>query len=168
MDRINDLFIGGVSGAWSRTLTAPLELLKIQAQNKFMKGSTLSETIRNEGLRGLWKGNLANSIRIFPQNAINYATYSYAKDHIFSNVTNNKLKHFASGSFGGMVAMISIYPLENIRTRLSLQVKNSHYNGIRDSFKKIPFRQLYQGLGMSLIGFMPYNGLNFMFYSFYK
>ena len=30
MDRINDLLMGGVSGAWSRTLTAPLELLKIK------------------------------------------------------------------------------------------------------------------------------------------
>ena len=133
-----------------------------------MKASTLTETLRNEGIRGLWKGNFVNCIRIFPQNAINYACYSYAKEHIFTNINDNKLLHFLSGSFGGMIAMGTIYPLENIRTRLSLQSNNSYYSGIIDSLRKIPLRHLYQGLGMSLLGFMPYNGFNFMFYMTYK
>jgi len=35
-----DLVIGGLSGVISRTLTAPLELYKIQRQNAFIPNST--------------------------------------------------------------------------------------------------------------------------------
>ena len=60
------MIIGGISGALSRTLTAPLELNKIQKQNSFMKNNNLSYVIKNEGITKLWKGNMANVIRIFP------------------------------------------------------------------------------------------------------
>ena len=41
-----------------------------------------------------------------------------------------------SGAVSGSIAMAAIYPLENIRTRLSLQSNKEHYNGIVDVFKK--------------------------------
>ena len=44
-----DLLIGGFSGAISRTITAPLELSKIQKQNKFMRNTTLISVIKKEG-----------------------------------------------------------------------------------------------------------------------
>ena len=66
-----DLLIGGLSGVNSRTLTAPLELYKIQRQNTFMPHSTLRAVVKKEGFRYLWKGNATNCIRVFPQSAIN-------------------------------------------------------------------------------------------------
>ena len=41
-----DLVIGGISGIVSRTLTAPLELWKLQRQNSFMPGSTLRAVVQ--------------------------------------------------------------------------------------------------------------------------
>lgn len=168
MEQIKDLSIGGIAGAISRTLTAPLELKKIQSQNDYIKNSTLKDVLRKEGIKGLWKGNYTNIIRIFPQTAISYATYSETKRRLFYNDTKNPFAHFISGCSGGLVSMISIYPLENIRTRLSLQTNKSSYKGVIDCCRKVPLRQLYQGLGMSLLGFIPFNGLNFMFYNYYK
>jgi solute carrier family 25 phosphate transporter 23/24/25/41 len=168
MDRTIDFMIGGISGAVSRTLTAPLELKKIQSQNDFIKHTTLRDVLRKEGVFGLWKGNYTNIVRIFPQTAISYGVYSGTKDNLSPFELSQPVTHFISGCVGGLVAQSSIYPLENIRTRLSLQTNKSHYNGVIDCFKKVPLRQLYQGLGMSLLGFMPFNGLNFMFYDTYK
>lgn len=160
-----DLIIGGFAGAISRTVTAPFELLKIQEQNKFVPNTTLKDVIQKEGVSGLWKGNLSNCVRIFPQMAVNYATFNYVKTLLSPYIEHTQIHHFLSGAISGSVAMASVYPLENIRSRLSLQTNNNHYSGIIDVFRKTPLTQLYNGLRMSLIGFAPYNALNFMFYN---
>ena len=163
-----DLFIGGFAGIFSRTITAPLELYKIQRQNAFMPNATLRDVIKKEGFRYLWKGHGTNCIRAFPQKAINYGIFSFARDNIFNKIPNDKIKNFLSGSAGGTVAIISTYPLETIRTRLALQSSQSHYTGIYDAFKKIPFVDLYKGLKISIIGFAPFSAINFMLYFSYK
>lgn len=175
----HNFFIGGIAGIVSRTLTAPLELNKIQSQNRFIPHTSLKEVIRMDGLRGLWKGNFSNCIRIFPQTAINNMCYQYIHKylkHQNNNKNKNKYLNFIlnddsinlfAGALSGKIAMTSIYPLENIRSRLSLQTKNQHYRGIIDIFRKTNLRTLYNGLGMSLIGFAPYNALNFMFFHKY-
>ena len=163
------MIIGGISGALSRTLTAPLELNKIQKQNSFMKNNNLSYVIKNEGITKLWKGNMANVIRIFPQMGINYSICQSIKRNIFHKSKINKdFINFVSAGISGSISIICIYPLENIRTRLSLQTNNKHYNGILDTFRKTKIRNLYGGLKMSLIGFTPYNAFNFMFYNIYR
>jgi hypothetical protein len=73
-----------------------------------------------------------------------------------------------SGTAAGLVSMTAIYPLENIRSRLSLQTNNDHYKGVLDVLKKTKTRELYNGLRMSLLGFTPYNALNFTFYNMFK
>lgn len=172
-----DMIIGGLSGAISRTLTAPLELRKIQEQNRFIPDTTFRDVMRKEGIQGLWKGNWTNCIRIAPQMAVNFSVFNIAKNRLFIplfdvNSTNKgaskDIINFCSGALAGMVAMSSIYPLENIRSRLSLQTNKAEYKNIVDVFKKTPIRHLYYGLNMSLIGFVPYNALNFMFYNKYK
>lgn len=165
---IKNMIIGGIAGMVSRTLTAPFELAKIQQQNSFMPNSTLKEVIKKEGITGLWKGNYSNCIRIFPQMAINYSIYQYVKPIVLSYFKNEALSNLISGGISGMIAMTVIYPMENARSRLSLQTNNNHYTGLLDVLKRTKSRELYNGLRMSLIGFTPYNALNFMFYNQYK
>lgn len=162
------MLIGGLAGVISRSLTAPFELAKIQQQNKFMPYTSLFDVIRKEGILGLWKGNFSNCIRIFPQMAINYTVFKYSQDILSPLIYNTEVKNFMAGSIAGMVAMTLIYPLENARSRLSLQTNKDHYKNLIDVFRKTPTLQLYNGLKMSLIGFTPYTALNFMFYHKYK
>ena len=163
-----DFIVGGMSGVISRTLTAPLELSKIQQQNKFMPNTTLIDVIKKEGVLGLWKGNYSNCIRIFRQMAINFGCYQYFNSFFSGVISNNQISNFLSGGLAGMIAITVVYPLENARSRLSLQTNNDHYRGLTDVIRRTPPRQLYNGLRMSLIGFTPYNALNFMFYSIFK
>ena len=159
-----DLFIGGLSAIVSRTFTAPLELFKLQRQNSFMPHSTLYAVIKKEGVPYLWKGNTVNCMRAWPQFSINYAIFEYSKKHLFYNIENHQHKNFLSGALSGMTALTCMYPLETLRSRISLQICNNHYKSIRDGLGKMSLRDMYSGLRMSLLGFGPYNALNFTFY----
>ena len=162
-----DLWIGGVSALISRTFTAPLELFKLQRQNNFMPHSTLRAVVKKEGVHYLWKGNGVNCMRAFPQFSINYAVFEHANAHLFHSMENKQQRHFFSAALSGMTAMICMYPLETLRSRLSLQICHNHYDSMRDAVRKMPFKDLYKGLAMSLIGFGPYNALNFSLYFYF-
>ena len=164
---MNDLVVGGMAGVISRTLTAPIELYKIQLQSNYLKDSTMMNVIRKEGVRYMWKGNLANCIRAFPQFAINYGVYNKCQK-IYYHIQDDKIRNFLCGGIAGITAMTAVYPLETIRTRLALQMNKSHYKTPWQVVKKLNIDQLYGGLKISLLGFGPFNALNFMFYNWYK
>ena len=156
-----DLCIGGAAAIIARTCTAPLELFKLQRQNSFMPHSTLRAVLAKEGHRYLWKGNGVNCMRAFPQFSINYAVFNYARTNVFTSIQNTQTRNFLSGGLSGITALCCMYPLETLRTRLSLQTCHNHYVSIPDAVKKMSLRDMYRGLGMSLMGFGPYNALNF-------
>jgi solute carrier family 25 phosphate transporter 23/24/25/41 len=161
-----DLCIGGIAGIVSRTCTAPIELWKIQRQNSFMPHSTIRDVLQKEGIRGLWKGNGTNCLRIFPQLSINYDIYHRSKREMWEPLLKNRdIIHFCSGATGGLISITSVYPLETIRSRLSLQTRNNHYNGLYDAMRQMSFRDMYRGLNISILGFVPFNALNFLFYN---
>jgi len=163
-----DLVVGGFSGVISRTFTAPLELYKMQRQNSFIPNSTIRSVLKKEGIKYLWKGNGTNCMRVFPQTAINYGIFEFCKQNVFNNVENEKIKNFLSGCVGGGVAITCTYPLETIRSRLSLQTSNSHYKGFLDACRTIPTRDLFKGLRISVLGFAPFTALSFSTYFTYK
>ena len=47
-------------------------------------------------------------------------------------------------------------------------MNKSHYKGPINAVRKMNFRSLYNGLGISIMGFGPFNALNFMFFYKYK
>jgi len=153
MNDIKDFIIGGISATCSRTITAPLELLKIQKQNMFMK-QDLIKTYYNDGIFGLWKGNGLNCIRIFPQNAISYSVYSL---HLTPY-------SFINGCLGGLTSTLCTYPIDNLRTRKSFERSKSVIHMARS----MSLRELYQGVGVTGFGYMSFSGLNFMFYELYR
>ena len=163
-----DLITGGLAGAVSRTATAPLELYKIQSQNRFIPHSTLRNVVRKEGFFHLWKGNGVNCIRICPQISVNYAVFKKTQKYLSHKNSNTNKINFLSGLMGGAIGITSIYPLETIRSRMSLQTCKSHYSGMYDCFKKMGWREMYQGLGTSIIGFAPFNALSFTFFYYLK
>ena len=163
-----DMLIGGLSGVISRTLTAPLELYKIQRQNAFIPNSTIRDVLKKEGLRYLWKGNATNCIRVFPQTAINYGVFEFSKKHVLYGIENKQIKNLLAGSLGGSVSITLTYPLETIRSRLTLQTCNSHYNGFLHACRSIPIRDMFKGLRMSILGFAPFTALSFSTYFSYR
>ncbi len=78
---------GGVAGAVSRTVVSPLERLKIlfQVQSagrdeyKLSVGKGLQKMWKDEGWRGLMRGNGTNCVRIVPYSAVQFSSYSFYK-----------------------------------------------------------------------------------------
>lgn len=163
-----DLLNGGTAAVISRTLTSPLELYKIQCQNRYMNEATLTNVAQREGIRYLWKGNGMNCIRAFPQFAINYAVFECARQNMSDVVGGKATRNFLSGGLAGIVAMTCIYPLETIRTRISLQMCHSHYKTPWNAFRSMSYKELYGGLGMSIFGFGPFSALSYSFYHTYN
>lgn len=86
-----DFMIGGVSAAVSKTLVAPIErvklLLQVQDANpnipvdKRYNGISdcFSRVTKEQGFGSLWRGNLANVVRYFPTQALNFACKDFYK-----------------------------------------------------------------------------------------
>ena len=88
---ITDLLIGGIGGIVSRSAVAPIELTRLQMQNRFIPNSTLKDVYTKEGIRYFWKGNATNCVRVFPQLSIKYAVFRKTKKHAEKYIQNKNI-----------------------------------------------------------------------------
>uniref|UniRef100_K7FK26 Solute carrier family 25 member 16 n=1 Tax=Pelodiscus sinensis TaxID=13735 RepID=K7FK26_PELSI len=166
---------GGVAGCCAKTTIAPLDRVKIllQAHNHHYKHlgvfSTLCAIPQKEGFLGLYKGNGAMMIRIFPYGAIQFVAFEQYKKLIKVQLGISGLVHnLLAGSMAGITAVICTYPLDMVRARLAFQVKGDHkYTGIIHAFKTIytkegGFRGFYRGLMPTVVGMAPYSVIHLM------
>lgn len=82
---VKDFLAGGISAAVSKTVVAPIErvklLLQVQhiskqiAEKDRYKGivDCFVRVRKEQGIMSFWRGNLANVIRYFPTQALNFA-----------------------------------------------------------------------------------------------
>ena len=189
--RVRQAMAGAGAGALTKTSVAPLERVKILFQIQGMKGETgstrkyrgLSQALRlivqEEGTIGLWKGNGANCVRVVPVYALKFAFNDTFKDMVRneSQETTNDLtvlQRMLAGTMAGLCQTTITYPLELIRTRLSLgpALSGMHYNGIFDCLTKTieqeGFGALYKGIGPTYLSGAPYVGLQMTFFDVYK
>jgi len=172
------LVAGGVAGAVSRTSTAPLDRLKVFLQvHGGRKGFTLVEAItymlKEGGVKGLWRGNFVNVIKIAPESAIKFGVYDKVK-RIIKGDMDRELKiyeRFLAGSFAGAFSQSVIYPLEVLKTRLALR-KTGQYKGILDCafqmYSAAGVRVFYKGFVPNLLGIIPYAGIDLAVYETLK
>jgi len=177
---------GGVSGAVAKTCTAPIERVKllIQTQDanpKIISGEVARYTgivdcfarvTKEQGIKAFWRGNLTNIIRYFPTQAFNFAFKDTIKA-MFPKVDKNVdfLKFFminmASGGLAGAGSLMIVYPLDYARTRLASDVGTGkqQFSGLIDclakTVKSSGIGGLYNGIGVSIVGIIPYRGVYF-------
>ena len=162
---------GGIGGILSRTLTAPLEKVKIQAQTSSAPVHIIKElsiTYRQVGFRGLFAGNMANCIRVFPYTGI--VTICYL----------NGLKRFASddeledcyepiirgciAACSGFIGQVFTYPIDVVRTKITVNMNVSSIgksnSTILGSFREIwkvdGIRGLYKGFVPTIAAVGPF------------
>eukprot|EP00249_Psilotum_nudum_P009482 c21963_g1_i1 orf=528-1706(-) len=191
-----DFLMGGVSAAVSKTAAAPIERVKllIQNQDEMLKSGRLQEpykgiaecfsrTVREEGFLSLWRGNLANVIRYFPTQALNFAFKDYFKRLFnFKKDKDGYWKWFAgnlaSGGAAGASSLLFVYSLDYARTRLANDAKAAkkgggrQFNGLLDVYRKTLQSDgvggLYRGFNISCVGIIVYRGLYFGMYDSLK
>lgn len=86
---------------------------------------------KEQGFAAFWRGNLANVIRYFPTQALNFAFKDKYKQIFLSGVDRKKqfwrffLGNLASGGAAGATSLAFVYPLDFARTRLAADVGNT-------------------------------------------
>ena len=169
-ERFKNFSYGLISGITSRTITQPYEMVKIRKQtgtaNVYESSLSIIRSItNNEGFLALWKGNLANSIRIGYQNGLLFLAYHQTKKWSNDLFPDNKLAcSIFSGSVSGLLGGIAALPLEITRTRLSIQTKDPIYRSVFDGLnqmRKIGIREFFHGLTPTMMGFVPFCGINY-------
>lgn len=158
---------GAVAGAISRTATAPIDRVKVfmMVSHKSRSISSMfKELIRDDGFRGLFRGNGTNVIKIMPETAIKMLTYDRIKELTCKNPKNPTMRdRFVSGGIAGLVASTLIYPMDLAKTKLALshgRGHGKHYKGLFDCLYKIGknegFSGLFRGWSAGAVGGVPY------------
>uniref|UniRef100_A0A7N9CFB9 ADP/ATP translocase n=1 Tax=Macaca fascicularis TaxID=9541 RepID=A0A7N9CFB9_MACFA len=173
-----DFLAGGIAAAISKTAVAPIErvklLLQVQhaskqiAADKQYKGivDCIVRIPKEQGVLSFWRGNLANVIRYFPTQALNFAFKDKYKQIFLGGVDKHTqfwryfAGNLASGGAAGATSLCFVYPLDFARTRLAADVGKSgterEFRGLGDCLVKITksdgIRGLYQGFSSTWRG----------------
>uniref|UniRef100_A0A0A9YNN6 Mitochondrial substrate carrier family protein P n=1 Tax=Lygus hesperus TaxID=30085 RepID=A0A0A9YNN6_LYGHE len=123
--------------------------------------------VKTEGWRGLFHGNGANVLRIVPFTAVQFSSFQLMRQYIISVSKDHNIslpQRFYCGVVSGILATCVTYPLDFIRCRLSLQTEQFRaYTGIFDGLYKViqrdGFLHLYSGLLPTIVGIVPYSGI---------
>ncbi len=181
MNRENyiNFIVGGFAGGISRSITSPLEVIKVLQQNypstygKQGIVRILRDTTRKNGFQSFFKGNFTNCLRIVPQNAIQLSAFNYLNNYLNNLYPDNKrINSFNAGGFAGIISYTAIYPLELIRSKLSVNIdgKTKAYNNLTTAlvktYKNNGVNGLYRGWIISSIGMIPYQGITFLTYKY--
>lgn len=165
---------------------SPLERLKIEFQVQDIlhdKSHKLDKSLvrgimqiyQRDGVKGWFKGNGTNVLRMLPYSSTQFWTYERVKEVIMKGKPAGTkditpVERLGAGAVSGVVSAGLTYPLDVIRGRLTVQgpTTSFHYKGITDAFitmsRQEGLRGLYRGITATIVGIMPYMGTQFMVY----
>ncbi|XP_068668566.1 thylakoid ADP,ATP carrier protein, chloroplastic-like [Aristolochia californica] len=173
---------GAVAGVAAKSVTAPLDRVKLLMQTHGLRvmeeggkrGIGFIEAMaligKEEGVKGYWKGNLPQVIRIIPYSAVQLFAYeTYKKLFRGKDGELSVVGRLAAGACAGMTSTLVTYPLDVLRLRLAVEpgvktMSQVALNMLRDE----GVASFYSGLGPSLLGIAPYIAVNFCIFDLVK
>ncbi|KAF8944400.1 hypothetical protein BGZ47_004299 [Haplosporangium gracile] len=183
------MFAGGIAGITAKTVVAPLDRVKIlfQASNpQFEKYAgtwtgvfkAARDIHKAGGVHGLFQGNSATVLRIFPYAAIKFMAYEqYRRLLMPTRRDETPGKKFVAGSMAGVTSVFFTYPLDLIRVRLAYETKATPYMTLVGKIYNEPaglhrpphmswmpalkISNFYRGFLCSVAGMVPYAGASF-------
>merc|ERR1711988_364465 len=188
-----NFMLSGVAAGVSKTAAAPIERVKllVQNQDEMIKQGRLAEpykgvvdcvnkTLKAEGVLPFWRGNLANVLRYFPTQALNFAFKDTIKTLFKTSKDAPQYVKFGtnilSGGMAGSLSLTVVYSLDYARTRLANDAKGKggerQFNGLIDVYRKTlksdGIQGLYRGFTISAVGIFIYRGMYFGLYDSLK
>jgi solute carrier family 25 phosphate transporter 23/24/25/41 len=143
--RIDTLLAGGIAGAAARTITAPLDRVKILMQTQKLTGEnkynslvqSLVRVAKEDGIKGYWRGNMANCVRVVPYSATQFVTFEYLKNVSFLSSLPQIVQRLSFGAAAGMAASFVTHPLDVVRLRLAVEPElRGMYHAITSLWKE--------------------------------
>jgi len=186
-----DFVLSGVAAVTSKTISAPIERIKmvVQNQDEMIRQGRLDRPFKGiidctrwimekEGFAAFWRSNFTNCIRYFPTQALNFSFKGQVK-RIEAFKSNKKdsyalslSKNIAAGGLAGGGSLLFVYSLDYARTRLANDLKGKggerQFTGIVDVYRKTlaadGIAGLYRGFVISFVGIFVYRGMYFGLY----
>ncbi|GMJ00146.1 ATP/phosphate carrier 2 [Hibiscus trionum] len=172
---------GGIAGAASRTATAPLDRLKVVLQVQTTNANILpavKKILKEDGVLGFFRGNGLNVVKVAPESAIKFYAYEMLKN-VIGDSTGGKSGdvgasgRLLAGGMAGAVAQCAIYPMDLVKTRLQTCAseggKPPNLGKLtKDIWVQEGPRAFYKGLVPSLLGIIPYAGIDLTVYETLK
>ena len=136
-------------------------------------GDCFMRVAKEQGFASLWRGNMANVIRYFPTQALNFACKDTYKKWLCPYNPKKQpgmffLGNMASGGAAGATSLMFVYPLDFARTRLAADVGAGgarEFDGLIDCLGKVAKQDgvggLYRGFGISVVGIIMYRAAYF-------
>ena len=189
-------FAGAASRTLTAPLERLALLMQIQRMHRSMSRGTqfkmrysgvlngLSLMVKEGGVQSLFWGNMTNLARLIPTRGISFSLFEAFKDWNRTtcdareragatdlpeskNMLSLPVLAFGGGISAGLAAALC-YPMDVIRTRVTVQQGDKAYKGVADIFRSMSKRQLYQGFTPTLIKTAPEWGINFALYDMMK
>jgi solute carrier family 25 (adenine nucleotide translocator) protein 4/5/6/31 len=184
---LEDFALGGLSAAISKTVAAPIERVKLLLQNQGEAAAITKpytgivdvfiRVPKEQGIASFWRGNMANVIRYFPTQALNFMFKDFYKQYLeqprSAGFIPCLLGNMASGGAAGATSLVVVYPLDFARTRLAMDVGKGdarEFTGTVDCILKTAKQSgwgkggVYNGFTISCVGIIFYRGAYFGLY----
>ncbi|XP_015930966.1 solute carrier family 25 member 32 isoform X2 [Parasteatoda tepidariorum] len=185
--------IAGISGGVTSTLVLhPLDLLKIRfavndgqlltRPNYQGLGNAVSTIIREEGIRGLYRGVTPNCWGAGASWGFYFLFYNAIKAYMTDTDDKSKItlgpgSHMLAAAEAGVITLFITNPIWVVKTRMCLQYQpcstasslppSKHYNGMLDALSKVYRHEgipgMYKGLVPGMFG-VSHGALQFMAY----
>lgn len=132
-----DFFSGGLAGVIAKTISAPIERVKILLQTQRENNKIINKyngiidcfgrCVRDEGILSLWRGNGVNVIRYFPTQALNFSFKDFYGRYFNVRKCQDSQMHFLwmniwCGGLAGSTTTLFVHPLDFVRTRLAVDM----------------------------------------------
>ncbi|GLJ45205.1 hypothetical protein SUGI_0951510 [Cryptomeria japonica] len=179
--------VAGAAAAFTSTLlTYPLNTV---GDRMFLKGeeyksmsSAVVKIIRKEGVTELYRGLVPKLVSMVPEGAAGFYTYETLRKWYTENWGEEigVLPSLLFGAAAGAVSTTLTYPLDNIRTMMSMRElptggkalaqHGSMLKTLKEIVRKegVGLRGLYRGVGLRYAEIIPVTALSFMTYEIAK
>jgi len=178
-DILITLLFGAISGGVSRTVTAPLEQLRVLYQTMYTKTQTptvmkgLSQIYNQHGFTSLFRGNSISVVMNMLEQSMRFSIIEYSKTHFedeFGHIPPHNL--LLIGVMTGILSTLILYPMDVIRIRVisteNRENKHKVYNMVKNMYKTTGIKGFYSGLSPHLMVVLPGGSCNVMFYNLMK
>ena len=169
LSTLQHLSVGFIAGTLARSITSPLDVVKMLLQVSSRGGSvkdTITKLLKERGIAGFWVGNFAACVRLGPQAAIKFYAYDELQKVVGKGQPLQGFQRTILGSLSGVISQVLTYPLDVIRTRVV--VYPGKYTGIFNCaatmVKEEGVTSLFGGILPTVMGVIPYEGAQFYAY----
>ncbi|KAJ6742811.1 SOLUTE CARRIER FAMILY 25 [Salix viminalis] len=168
-----DLVAGSFAGGTAVLLTYPLDLVRTKLAYQIVSSS---KTLKESGLRGLYRGVAPSLYGIFPYAGLKFYFYEEMKRHVPEERKKDIVVKMVCGSVAGLLGQTFTYPLDVVRRQMQVQrlsvSNNAELKGTMETLVMIAqnqgWKQLFSGLSINYLKVVPSVAIGFTVYDLVK